>query len=125
MWLGMMLLGASSGTAWALDATQIPAKNLRVAWEEPTTNADGSALDDLDHILIRGSLDGVAFADVVAPASGPTGGQAGSYTFVDACPPNSRPMADLKLYAVDTTGNLSEDAPLTVTMDCLPPGKVQ
>ena len=122
-WLVLVLCVASS--AWALDVVQVPAKNLLLSWEEPTLNADGSPLTDLDHIVIRGSIDGVAFGEVNVPASGPTGGQVGTHTFMDACAPNTLPLVDVQVYAVDTNHNESEQAPLAYTMDCLPPGKVK
>ena len=120
-----ILIGGSVGLAYGLDAVQVPSKNLHVTWIEPSTNADGTILNDLAKVVLRGTVDGVPLADAEAAVSGLTGGQEGFYTYLNICQPNTNPEVVLNVYAVDLAGNESEAAILPKTIDCLPPGKVQ
>ena len=123
-WMILVML-LSAATVYALDAVQVPNHDLKVTWLEPDTNANGTPLEDLDKIIIRGTINDVVFEDVEVQASGLTGGQLGEHIFSGVCSPNTSPVADLSLYAVDLVGNESEEAVIVKTIDCLPPGKVK
>ena len=112
-------------TVYALNASQVPTKNLLVEWVEPDTSFGGKPLTDLSKIIIHATIDGVEFDPMEVAASGPTGGQPGQHIYLGVCQPNTEPVADIKAYAVDLTGNVSEEALTNMTIDCLPPGKVK
>ena len=122
--LTALLLLVMSVFAHALDATQV-SKTLRITYDEPTTNIDATPLTDLGGTLIQVIADGTALPDVDVPASAPTGGGSVSQDVSVPFTPNKLVSVDLEVSAYDTSGNASEIVPLNLTLDWLPPGKVQ
>jgi len=123
-WILVAILGFPLA-ALALDAVQVPSKNLHVTWDEPTEDALGRPLADLAKVVLRATLDGVELLEAEAAVSGPTGGHEGFYTYLNVCQPNTEPAIVVSVYAVDTAGNESDAAIIPKTIDCVPPGKVK
>ena len=124
MFAAIAVLGGAS-VAGALDVTQIPSRNLHVTWLEPTLNNDGSPLTDLAKVVVQITIDGVAWVEDEVAVSGPTGGQAGSYTFLDVCAPDAMPNVEVAVYAVDLVGNRSAGTLALLSVDCVAPAPVQ
>jgi len=108
---------------WGLDATQV-SKTLRITYDEPTTNADATPLLDLGGTTLRVTADGVDQPIIDVPASAPTGGGSIAQDVTVPFTPNRLVSVDLAVTAYDTSGNVSEIEPLNITLDWLPPGKV-
>jgi hypothetical protein len=84
-------------------------------YTEPTTNADGSPLTDLNHTSIFYDVgDGVPVNVVDLPSSLNTGGQQVSYSFM--VPIVEGQEADVSFWATatDTSGNESAPSPVVI-----------
>ena len=109
---------------WALDASQT-GKAVTLRYAEPSTSADGSALNDLMEVLVRWDADGVVQQEFRIPASSITGGATIDHIMDVSVLPNRESTLTFKLFAVDLVGNVSEEALLVKSFDWLPPGKVR
>ena len=119
-----LLLSGLPLVSQALEATQV-SKTLRITYVEPTTNADGSPLDDLQGTVIRWSIDGVAQPEIGIPATALTGGGAIQHEVTVPFTPNTLAHVALDVVGVDTHGNISETVVASTVIDWLPPGKVK
>ncbi len=94
--------------------------NLNVYYTEPSTNADGTPLNDLSHTMINLFLDDVPMDPIYAEASSPQGGQEVSHTILIG--KTKRVYVDVR--AVDTNGNVSEKHVTSLVVDEVPPAHV-
>jgi len=129
-----MVVVALSG--WLMGMTFTPTGLTGdVTYEEPTTNADGSPLTDLDRteIVVDNRVDAPGPV-IVVPASAPTGG--GAVTQTVSIPTPSVPsqvLAEIRVRACDNAkarnaneqDNCSSEAVVTHEIDTLSPSGVQ
>lgn len=115
----------------AIDATVVGTE-VRVDYTEPTTNANGTPLIDLDHISVYYQVNpdltppGEEVKDRDEPASSPTGGAANSVNVTVPVGADQEAFADLWVTAVDDVGNESGPSPKArVQIDHLPPAAPQ
>ena len=122
--IALLVLLLFVSPTWAIDAQQV-SKTLRITYTEPTTNADDTPLMDLGGTIITLVADGTALPDIDVVASSVNGGGNVSQDVAVPFTPNKMVSVDLEVSAYDTSGNASEIVPLNLTLDWLPPGKVQ
>lgn len=80
---------------------------LRVEYQEPTDNADGSVLDDLQHTSVFYDIGGGPVNVVDYPASLAAGGLTVIYDFVVPVLPGDKRNVTVFATATDTSGNTS------------------
>jgi hypothetical protein len=100
-------------------------KALRITYEEPTTNMNGSALKDLQHTVIQTYVEGDALPKVIVPATTPEGGGQIQYDQELPVTPNSVVHVEVEVLSVDFSFNRGLKKGIQMTMDWLPPGKVK
>jgi hypothetical protein len=125
MWRWMLVLLAVvslAGTASAITITPQGAQ-VQVDYDEPTTNADGTPLDDLKETRVYVKLPNQApSVATTVPASRPTGGGHVTTTITIPVAQGTVVAADVWATAVDTSGNESGPSNVvTVRIDLLPP----
>lgn len=124
--VALCLLLLCPGPAWALTAAPTGA-TVRITYDEPTTNRDGSPLTDLAEVRLFYAIGAGAEVQCAAvPASRPQGGG------VDVSAACAVPVADGQEvdvaffgYAYDLAGNRSIKSAVVVTrIDFLPPDTI-
>ena len=121
--LGLALgVGLYAGNAFAIDFTQTGAV-LSVSYNEPSQNADGSSLDDLDHTNVYFQVG--SDADVKGPnvpASSVAGGAAISTSVTVPVAAGQQASVTISASAMDVSGNESpRSASITKRIDRLSP----
>lgn len=110
-----LILTAFAAPARALDFTPTGAV-LTVTYVEPTTNTDGSALDDLAKTTINSRVCPVvgpcvaAFTPFDVPASSPSGGATIGRQITVGITPGQQNNVEVYATATDTSGNVSPDS---------------
>lgn len=113
---GLALAGLSlcALPAYAIDATVVGTE-VAVTYTEPTTNANGTPLIDLDHISIYYQVNpdlnppGAEVKDKDVPATSANGGGTATHNVTVPVGADQEAYADLWVTAVDDVGN--ESAP--------------
>lgn len=128
----VVLLFLLASPAWAIDFTPTGSV-LTVTYAEPTTNTDGSALNDLArtnvHYRICPTSGACASPYTVGPnvaATASTGGGAITTTVTVPVGPGQEANVEVFATATDTTGNVSpESTHVTKRVDRLSPSAPQ
>lgn len=130
--LAALLVGLSALPAAAFTLTPSGAV-MTAAYTEPTTNTDGSALDDLSATNVRwrlcptsGPCSSAFTTEPAVPASSPTGGGSKTTTFTVPVAPGQQANVEAYVTASDTSGNVSPDSThVTRRVDRLSPSSPQ
>ena len=119
--LVLLLLMLLPVMAWGFTATQTGAE-VTLTWYEPTTNTDGSPLNDLAKIRVYDNYSGVMTMVKEVNASGPTGGSTESTTVTVPVTAGQEKNVIFYVTAVDDDGNESPPSNTkTVNIDRLAP----
>lgn len=119
--LALVLFIPYVASAFTLSVT---GAEVTVIYAEPTVNADGSPLVDLDHTTIFHDFGAGGFLDVLATTL--TGGGIITQTLTVPVLAGVEANVDFWLTASDTSGNESTDSPrVTLRIDRLAPGPPQ
>lgn len=114
-------------TANAFEVLSVDTVGVTVQYTEPTTNVDGSTLDDLTrteiYYDIQGDVDpAIKALDVIA--TNPAGGGTVSMQIPITVPPNTQVTIDFYAIAVDDAENPSPQSNMaTIVIDRLPPAQ--
>lgn len=117
----LILLLALTTYANAFTVTQSGAI-VHANYVEPSTNTDGSLLDDLDHISIYYNAGQGDIKALDVPATAPSGGSSMSADVTVPIKDGQQANVDFWATAVDTSGNESAPSPkTTLRIDRLAP----
>lgn len=120
-----LLLFTFTGYASALNITGVTSVNVTVTYKEPSTNADGSPLEDLVGTNVYYQIGTVVTKAIEVPATSPNGG--GDITTEITVPVSDGEDKDVTVWATalddGTPQNESEPSPFdTVNIDRQAPG---
>lgn len=123
-WLSVLGIMAMILMAITLYASPGYNQTYVVMYDEPSTNADGTPLADLDRVEVYYDIGAGPVLGATVPASSPQGGVLGvQTTIVVPIPPDAETTVTVHARAFDTTGNQSDKSnEPTDLKDTLDPG---